>query len=118
MKKNKEFLELLKQTKNMHALGLIEDWEKDDQFMPVLELEFTEPNLTILRRWISYFFADRLSGICTDALWQRYQEKHIEFIREFDGKARTQGLIITEKRQPISFAEGIAMAQQTRGGSN
>jgi len=120
MKKIRDFLTATRQkTKNGIAQYLIDDWVNMENkpseqlgeiklsFQRALELAFNYENLVNLRNWISYIFADRISHICTDALWARTHRAHTDFIEEFNLKAAEHGIIITEKRKCVSITETV-----------
>lgn len=109
-----EFLDLISQTEIMEARLLIEEWKievcAEPDFIESGKSSITMEGILWLRGIISYFFAERLIGICTNALYARVSRAHADFIVEFDEKARLQGFLITKPRACISATEAMKEA--------
>jgi len=114
LKTMEEFLTLVSQTEIKEAEILIEDWKRgvggEPDFIESGKSPITTKGILCLRGIISGFFAERLIGIYTEALYARISRAHGDFIAEFDEKARQQGFLITEPRCCISATEAMKEA--------
>lgn len=106
MKNMGEFIELTRVIEK-HAEILIDDWktENPEYFKSLCDQPVTIENILELRNWVSGLFAERLAHICTEALYDRFQKAHVEFIAKFDEKASEKGFLITQKRKCVTFTE-------------
>ena len=108
-----EFFQLIYNTKVMEAQMPMDEWRENvpaEQWKEGEDLPITREGILHIRNTISSLFAERLAGICTDALYDRVQRAHTAFIMEFDAKAEQHGFRITEKRQCVTVTETMREA--------
>ncbi len=92
----------------IEAKLLLEELEREvgeDEWCKFLELQIGMDSLLKLRNGISAMFADRISGVCTDKLYDRLHRKHTETIQKLDELAGEMGVIIVKKRACVSYTE-------------
>lgn len=108
MKTCGEFFRIISETNNHHAKSLLDYWQENvpkDEWGAACALPLDYDHILALRDQISALFAWRIRGICTEAMYKRVTEAHVEFVEEFQRKAGELGFIITEKRKCVSFVE-------------
>ena len=122
MKTVGDFFALIYDTQITEAKLLFDEWREVVSVEEWVECEkapLTREAILTIRSQISALFAERLEGICTDALYRRIGQAHTAFIMELDEKAGRYGLLITEKRScvtPSESARNAGMIQITTNG--